>query len=413
MVNVQIAKDGKSTLVFTFENVSDEQMSNLIENAVLEAVKAQTGDENATIEEYFADFFTAAQNSGNPGKYFSDNSGYFGNDKIKYLKENINVVKLTSDTGKEFGDFKDTYSKANNGNSSDNAKAPHPYDDSTAWIIAGDGTSYGASEFVSIGVVSNQQQTDPEGTDDDVVVGVWYDSEERELKYSYNTNPKRLRSSEGAVANEAEWQTPITVFQGDMENAGEYCQLVVDAKGGIHIAAYDGSNTDVVYAYLSSYNASPVTCVVDSAGVVGSNLTIDVALDSEGENAIPRISYYSNSCVKPKLAYLVNTESANPDGAVDEEFTGKWEITVVPTPKTLNMQSALYNKINIAVWKNDSGAIKNSVEKPAGTPDNKNELNSFQSDSYGFVYGNGTSNAVLGYAVKEGAGSTIETAQMK
>ena len=78
--NVQIAKDGKTTLVFTFENVSDEQMSNLIENAVLEAVKAQTGDENATIEEYFADFFTAAQNSGNPRNYFSNTSGYFGND---------------------------------------------------------------------------------------------------------------------------------------------------------------------------------------------------------------------------------------------------------------------------------------------------------------------------------------------
>ena len=36
--------------VYTFENVSEQEMSNLVSNAVLEAVKAQTGDENATID---------------------------------------------------------------------------------------------------------------------------------------------------------------------------------------------------------------------------------------------------------------------------------------------------------------------------------------------------------------------------
>ena len=73
---------------------------------------------------------------------------------------------------------------------------------------------------------------------------------------------------------------------------------------------------------LESYDdTTPDVCVVDSAGVVGSNLTIDVALDSVG-NAIPRIGYYSNSCVRPKLAYLVDTTTANPEGAVEEELGG-------------------------------------------------------------------------------------------
>ena len=177
----------------------------------------------------------------------------------------------------------------------------------------------------------------------------------------------------------------------------------------------------MVYAYLESYDdTNPKVCVVDSAGVVGSNLTIDVALDSEGK-AIPRISYYSNSCVRPKLAYLVNTTTSNPEGAVEEEFTGKWEVTVVPIEegRTLNMQSFQYNKINVALWKTQEGALTTSNDTDVFTPgtqtaaNNVNTPNSFKSTSYGFVYGNGTSNAVLGYAVKEGAGSTIETAQMK
>jgi hypothetical protein len=203
-----------------------------------------------------------------------------------------------------------------------------------------------------------------------------------------------------------------------MENAGEYCQLAVDGNGGIHIAAYDGTNSDVVYAYLPTYSSTPQTCIVDSSGVVGTNLTIDVAL--EDGKAIPRISYYSNSCVRPKLAYLADTSSVNPDGSDEEVFTGKWEITVVPTEKTLNMQSAQYNKIHVDVWKTTEGVLTNCLDSETYTQtatsdsnDTENTLNAFKSNSYGFVYGNGTSHAIMGYAVKQGSNSTIETAQMK
>ena len=83
------------------------------------------------------------------------------------------------------------------------------------------------------------------------------------------------------------------------------------------------------------------------------------------------------------------------------------------------MQSAQYNKINVALWKTRGGVLTTSNDTNTFSPgtqtaaDNVNTLNSFNSTSYGFVYGNGTSNAVLGYAVKNGSGSTIETAQMK
>ena len=174
----------------------------------------------------------------------------------------------------------------------------------------------------------------------------------------------------------------------------------------------------MVYAYLPTYSSTPQTCIVDSAGVVGANLTIDVAL--EDGKAIPRISYYSNSCVRPKLAYLVDTEGSLSAGAEEDEFTGKWEVTVIPTTKTLNMSSAQYNKINVAVWKTTAGVLTDCLDSSTFSQTNvsssnskTNTVNSFTSDSYGFVYGNGTSNAILGYSVKQGSNSTIETAQMK
>ena len=32
-------------------------------------------------------------------------------------------------------------------------------------------------------------------------------------------------------------------------------------------------------------------------------------------------------------------------------------LIIIPTPKTLNMQSAQYNKINVGVWKDTTGKI--------------------------------------------------------
>jgi len=139
----------------------------------------------------------------------------------------------------------------------------------------------------------------------------------------------------------AEWKGVKNVFSGDSENAGEYCQLAVDAKGGIHIAAYDPANCDLVYAYLDSYQGTPKTCVVDSNGVVGSNITIDVAMKGSGTNskAVPQIGYYATSCIRPKLAYLYDTSATDITGSSEDAFTGVWECTVIPTNSNVNMQS--------------------------------------------------------------------------
>jgi len=282
-------------------------------------------------------------------------------------------------------------------------------------MIAGSNTGRNAGEYVSIGVVPGTTSTT------DVVVVVWYDQTERVLKYAYNDSPLTNRNGQTSGAG---WKGVKTVFSDDSENAGEYCQLTVDAKGGIHIAAYDPTNCNLVYAYLSKYDDTPKTCVVDSNGVVGSNITIDVAMNGTGANAkaVPQTGYYATSCIRPKCAYPVNgIGSTTQEGSVDDEFTGAWECTVVPTARTVNMQSNQYNKMNVAVWKTSAGVLTNCADSTTfsqtkTTSENTytNTPNSYSSSSYGFAYGNGTDNAIMGYTIKVNSTSdAIETAQMR
>lgn len=299
----------------------------------------------------------------------------------------------------EMGDFKDF----------DTNKAPYSYRNSTVNIVAGDGvTGYGAGEYVSLGVVPGTTAAN------DVVVITWYDTNVRTLYYSYNETPLTNRSG---TYNKADgttgWSTPVPVFaRKDYDNAGEYCKIAVDKNGGIHIAAYDPVNLDLVYAYASSYNSTFTTCVVDSNGVVGSNLTLDVGL--ENGNPVPFIGYYATSCIKPKYARFVGSSlSGTIDGSKNDEVTGKWEISVVPTDRVVEMQSNQHNDINIGVWKNNNGELT-AADVTGKVSSINNSPNGYNSTSNGQIYGNGTKNPVLGYAVKYGSsGDTIETAQMK
>lgn len=309
------------------------------------------------------------------------------NDEIRFKAGTTSSNKVEG-----FGSFTDY----------DTTQAPYTYRHGTVSMIAGSNTGRPAGEYISLGAIKGANGAD-------VVVVVWYGSD-RTLHYSYNTSPM----NRDGQTNGAGWSTPATVFSGDMENAGEYCKVVVDNDGGIHIAAYDPVNLDLCYAYLDSYSdTSFETCVVDSNGVTGSNLTLDVAKDKDSEdgNWIPYIGYYATYCIKPKYAYKVETSSKAPAGSEEDMFTQKWESMVVPTSSTIEMQSNQHNDINIAVWKDSSGVIKKSKEGINSHPTNNNGYNA---DAYGHVYGNGTSNPIMGYAIKSGASqNTIETAQLK
>lgn len=268
-------------------------------------------------------------------------------------------------------------------------------------LLAGGDTGRSAGEYVSLGVKPGTAY------DNDVVVAVWYDSVNRCLKYAYNTNP--LGSSKGSNSG-SEWIGVETVFTDEMKNAGEYCQVIVDKNGGIHIAAYDPLNLDLVYAYKSAYDITGFqTCIVDGNGVVGTNLTLDVAK----VNGVwtPYIGYYATSCVKPKLAYKISSGNAV-SGTIDDMLTGAWECAVVPTSSYITLGSQGNNKMNVGVWKDVSTwELKNSI---TGTKKSNHSGSGYSSTCNDTVWGNGTKNPVMGYAIKiSGSSCYIETAQLK
>ena len=353
----------------------------------------------------------------------SDNTQFPG--VAKKISNNIikcngtNVKELSGDvyvkifeTRRSFGTFLDTATKS----------APQEYNIDNVTLLAGGTTGKGAGSYLSLGIIPANVTGST-----DTVVAVWYDqstdTNNAVLRYAYNTNP---------IENPTNWTYVDSIFSqtSDMAKAGEYCKVTVDSFGGVHIAAYDPVNLDLCYAYLPAFNkgipsgsSSFKTCIVDGNGVVGSNLTIDVA--KNGARIVPYIGYYSTSSIRPKMAFYVGETLVDSeelilgfttnisDGTIDDEFTGSWECSIIPTVNTVEMQSNLHNDINIGVWKTSDGEITapNVSGRQSST---SNNVNGYSSSSYGQVYGNGTSNPVLGYAIKHGSsGDNIETAQMK
>lgn len=228
---------------------------------------------------------------------------------------------------------------------------------------------------------------------DDVVVMVWYDSNANAMWYGYNTTPSTKRVGTGQTAG-AGWHMTKQILSGKAN--GYYCKVAVDAKKGVHIAAQDSASGSVWYAYLASYaqDAATKICRVDS-GSVGKNLDLDVALASTGGNPVPYISYYAFSDKLPKYARL-SKAGVWGDGIDDEgKYTETWDVGFVPTTSSVPQDN-----MNVGVWKS-AGVITNPT---AG--------NSYIDKDSGMCYGNGTSNAILGYKRVDGIRGYVETAQL-
>lgn len=265
----------------------------------------------------------------------------------------------------------------------------------------------GSGQYVDVAVVKD-------GTTD-VVCVVWYDAEENNMKFSYISDPIGNWDTLKGDATAKNWETLQTIFT----EGGEYCHIVADKYNHLHIAAYAG-NGDVMYAYLDSYTDKAQTCTVDASGAVGEHLTLDVAVNSKG-NSIPYIGYYTSAIKLPKYAYLVDptvedstaTFSQVADGVdSNEQFTGAWEVAVVPSPS--RMTTNREDKVNIGVWKNSgdltdskvNGEINNSSHSAIGS-------SGYSATNWSKTFGNGTSNGVLGYQVSTTSGTGLETAQMR
>ncbi len=264
----------------------------------------------------------------------------------------------------------------------------------------------GAGQYVDVAVVKN-------ASNQDVVCVVWYDAEDNCCKFSYTTNPIANWNSHKGKADATRWSGPQTIF----DEGGEYCHIVADKNNHLHIAAYAG-NGDVKYAYLDTYTSTATTCTVDASGAVGEHLTLDVAVNSNN-HSIPYIGYYTSAIKMPKYAYLVDKSTGFSQSAAgvddDERFTGNWEVTVVPSPS--RMTTNREDKVNIGVWKN-AGVLTDSKigaanNRTVGTSTRGGALDGYNSTNWSKTYGNGTSNAVLGYQISTSTGSCLETAQKR
>jgi hypothetical protein len=255
-------------------------------------------------------------------------------------------------------------------------------------------TTYGPGGHVAIGVVKNGKS--------DVVVLAWYDEVNSQLVYSWNDNPS------GASADQ--WQDHAKSVE---TYAGEGVSLAVDSNGGIHLAYYSANGADLKYAYAPSYNGAFKTIKVDAYLSVGTHSTITVGKDGAGR-VVPYISYYATgaAALRAKLAYRAYHDAADTNllaaGADEQDkFTGAWEVTTVPTPRTPTEY-----RISVGAWTDDAGNIKALPTNPAGAASTV-----FEGLAYGGIavnpptrlYGNGTKNPVVGY----GTTMNLEMAQKK
>ena len=284
-------------------------------------------------------------------------------------------------------------------------------------------------------VTHTEQQT--KSFTDDLVVAVWYDATNNQLLYSYNKAPQKItaptykgnnyyKNNNGTISgidsfsqSATGWSTPVAVF-GEGNGIGEYCKVALDANGGVHIACYDNANADVWYAYIADAKnpttANTKACIVDSYGIVGTELYLDVALNDS--KPVPYISYYGSSCARPKVAYWASETSivtaTELSGAKEEAATGNWEVSVIPSISKISI-----DHINVGVWKDSSGNLVYSTtdgNEPNGIQPGKTGANVGKPNagaSEGMIDGNGSKNPILGYAITKGAGGYIETAQMK
>ena len=142
-------------------------------------------------------------------------------------------------------------------------------------------------------------------------------------------------------------------------------------------------------------------------------MTLDVAVSANG-NSIPYIGYYTAALKMPKYAYLVESSAfvQAPDGVDENElFTGKWEVTVVPSPSRLTTNRE--DKVNVGVWKNAGVLTDSKVGGSVINSQKYNKINGYSSENWSKTFGNGTSNGVLGYQISTSTGSCLETAQMR
>ncbi|MBB6479517.1 Ig-like domain-containing protein [Spirochaeta isovalerica] len=258
---------------------------------------------------------------------YNSQTGVYNINRVEYPKMEIKGSGTDADPARVYMTYFDSNSVNNelkfrygtvgtnadniSGGISNNLNSTNPGSATGYQIVADRNSTYPGGNY-----------SDADALSDGTAVMTWYDAVNRQLIFSYNTNP--------AGATQAQWQTNAVVL--DTNFAGWYVDMTVDDGDGIHIAYYSSGSGDLKYAYLSAYNASPTVVTVDSYLSTGTQITINTRL--EGGNYVPYISYFQPSFVSTtssvKVAWREDFASLT-DGAVMDDYSGSWEVMTIPS----------------------------------------------------------------------------------
>lgn len=166
-------------------------------------------------------------------------------------------------------------------------------------------------------------------TSDNRVVIVYFDEIAGQLKLRYSN----AGVDGSSPTTNPGWTTSSVTFP---DYIGNYVSMTLDSANGIHIAAFDSSDSDLSYMYLPAYNSTNLSVVtVDAAFSVGNWTQIKVR--ESGGNRIPYIAYYNSSETggrdSIKLAFCkTGVTASNVPSGVDANgnVTGNWECMTVP-----------------------------------------------------------------------------------
>lgn len=278
-------------------------------------------------------------------------------------------------------------------------------------VVAASGVSNGTAEYNSATGKKAGQYVSVGALSDGTAVMAWYDSGAGRLAFSYNSEPLTAKTT--LQAGTDTWQNNSYYVSDPSIRAGTHVSMAVDAANGIHLAYYSASGGDLYYSYIEapkSQTAPPKTVMVDSYGSVGTYTMIDVARDSASSEFIPYISFRcesnSDTTASVKIAYPVKWSEGNVLSGVDEydRYTGNWEVSVIPTDNT-----PLTDYTNIGLNKNWTTGVRSIFSK--GDSVSKSWTAAFAVGDSTTVYGNGTDNPILSYAVSENG--VLEMAQKK
>lgn len=336
------------------------------------------------------------------GKLSNKNENSFSRIQNSYGLDDIVDSKYTGaaqareyDTGCRPNNLKDSYVQYSYNNNSG-----IPIQIVAATGVEGSRDAYssakngGAGEYVSLAIM-NKDSSNP------IAVVSWYDSKNMQLCMAYNTSPTTSNN----------WVSKVVD-----SNGGINVKIAADSDGGIHFAYYDNKGgSDLKYAYMSSYMATPQIVSVDSFGSVGAKCTIDLAKNANGK-WVPYIGYQMNAYLgtplAAKIAYLPEGVSSDIPAGVNNKdcYTGDWEVSIVPTSNIPND-----DLINVGVWRDSNGNAKvfasNSDWSTGDVAPGEVVSNStLDVGNATIVHGNNTSNPIIGYGIDTGA---IEMAQKK